>query len=305
MSLRLGACSIAALAALSLAGCGGGDGGSSAVDGAPISFEALTSSASTSADAASARFVFDMSMSFPGADEPFAFTGEGAFDTTSGRATLAIDMSSFAGLLGGLFSGVGGQGGLDLGNPDDWKIEVVQDGLVMYMRFPALAEKMPSGTSWVKMDLRKMGSAQGLDLEQLQQFTNSGPRVMLDYLQAVAGKIETVGKEELRGVDTTHYHATVDLLQYGKLAPPAQREQLGSLLGDLVKQSGLRELPMDVWIDELGLVRKLTMSYTATQPGMSGSASMSMTFELFDYGTDVAIELPPASETVDASSLRS
>jgi hypothetical protein len=30
-----------------------------------------------------------------------------------------------------------------------------------------------------------------------------------------------------------------------------------------------------------------------------------MTFEIYDYGEDVAIELPSASEVVDASALRS
>ena len=46
--------------------------------------------------------------SFPGADEPFALSGEGAFDEPSERASFAVDMSSFAQLLGGFFAALAG-----------------------------------------------------------------------------------------------------------------------------------------------------------------------------------------------------
>ncbi len=291
-----------ALVAALAAGCGGG--GSSVATAEPISFGELAQAATASADATTGRFAFSMEMTFPGADEPFAFTGDGAFDATANRASLTIDMSSFASLLGGLFPGAAGAGGPDLDDPDAWKIEAVQDGFVMYMRFAAVANQLPAGKSWVRLDLRKAGSTQGIDLEQLQRFTNSGPREMLDYLRAVSGGIETVGTEDLRGVETTHYYAIVDLLRYEKLAPPAEREKLRSLVGEVVEQSGIGKIPVDVWVDELGLVRKLAMAFSATQPGTTEQATASMSFELYDYGTEVEIELPPAAQVVEASTLQ-
>ena len=61
---------------------------------------------------------------------------------------------------------------------------------------------------------------------------------------------------------------------------------------------------MDVWVDELGLVRKLTVAFSATQPGTTEQATASMSFELYDYGKDVVLELPSAAEVVDASALQ-
>lgn len=290
-----------ALVAALAAACGGGGG--SVATGEPIGFRELARAATTSADAATGRFGFSMEMTLPGADEPFSFAGDGAFDTTASRASLTIDMSSFASLLDGLVGGASGNGGPGIGDPDAWQIETVQDGLVMYLRFPAVADELPAGKSWVRMDLREAGSTGGIDLEQLRQFTSSGPHEILDFLRAVSGEIETVGTEELRGVETTHYYAIVDLLRYEKLAPPAEREKLGSLLGEVVEQSGLGEIPVDVWVDERGLVRKLTMVFSATQPGTTEQATMSMSFELYDYGKDVEIALPPASEVVDAAAV--
>jgi len=70
-------------------------------------------------------------------------------------------------------------------------------------------------------------------------------------------------------------------------------------------QSGLTTIPVEVWLDADGLVRKLSFEFSAAQPGGSEQSDVSITFELWDYGEDVAIELPAASEVVDASAVRS
>src|SRR5262249_52464404 len=127
MALRLCGVSILTACALVVVGCGGAQTGSVAV-AKPMSLTELSQSASTSAKATSGRFAFDMSMSFPGAKEPFAFSGEGAFDAASKRAAFAVDMSSLAKLLGAFMTGLagsGGQGTHNLPNFDDpagWKI---------------------------------------------------------------------------------------------------------------------------------------------------------------------------------------
>jgi len=299
-------CSLTAFALAFATGCGG-SGSTQAIAGEPISLQELAQSATSSADATSGRFAFDLSMSLPGADEPFAFSGEGAFDAKSERASFSVDMSSFASLLGGLFAGMAGPnaaGAPDFDDPSGWKVEAIQDGTVSYVRFPAVDDQLPAGKSWVRTDESKPGEKQGTDFD-FQQLTNNDPRELLDFLQGASGEIEIVGTEQLRGVETTHYRATIDPLEYEKLVPPDEQQELESLVEQMAAQSGLGEIPVDVWLDEGGLVRKLTMTVSATQPGTSGSSDASMTFEIYDYGEDVAIELPPASEVVDASAIRS
>ena len=298
---------VVALAAALAAGCGG-SGGSEAVTGGPISVRELAQSASTSAEATSGRFAFAMSMSVPGADEPFAFSGEGAFDTPSKRASFSVDMSSFASLLGGLVAGMAGPspgtGPLDFEDPSGWKIDAVQDRTVSYVRFPALQEQLPAGKSWIRTDGSDV-AGQGFDFAQFEQFTKNDPREMLDLLRAASGEIETVGREELRGVGTTHYRATIDPLERTGLVPADKREELESLAEQLAAQSGLGEVPVNIWLDAGGLVRKLTMAFSAAQPGTSDASEVSVTFELYDYGETITIDLPPASEVVDASAVRS
>jgi hypothetical protein len=295
--LRLAVLLGAFVAAAAAAGCG-----ASVTSGEPVTFEQLASSAKTSAEATSGRFAFSMEMTMPDAPEQFAFSGEGAFDAAARRASLSFDLSSLAGLLGALLAGFGGGADApDFGDPSQWQLESIQDGDIMYMRLPAVSGELPDGKTWVRMDLRKDGESKGFDFSELEQFTNNDPRKALDFLRAASGEIETVGSETLRGTETTHYRATVDLGDYERLVPASEREQAGSMFGDLVDESGVGEVPVDVWLDESGLVRKLTMAVTATEPGSSETTEVTVSFELWDYGEDLAIELPPADEVADES----
>jgi hypothetical protein len=281
-----------------LGGCGGAAGALEA-----LTLEQLTEAAATSAEAPSGRFELSMEMTYPGLATPFAFTGEGAFDTEAERASFSFDLSSLAGLFGGLLGGLGGADAPDFGNPAAWKIDGVQDGAVVYVRFPAIAGELPAGKTWVRVDSATAGKAAGFDLSELDQFTGEDPRTLLDFFKAVSGEIETVGSEELRGVTTTHYRATIDLRNYDRLVPPAERKELSDMLGDLVEQAGLSEMPFDVWLDDEGYVRKVAATFSASPPGQSGAFEASLAFELYDYGADVDIEPPPADQVVDASAL--
>ncbi len=310
MTVRLCGALLSCLALPVMAGCGGGDSGSdssSGVSGEPISFEQLSQSASTSAEAKSGRFAFDLSMTLPGGDEPFAFSGEGAFDEASGRSSFAVDMSSFATLLGGFVAGLAGPNATDVPDFDDpagWKIEVVQDGDVGYMRFPALDDQLPEGKSWIRADGTDASAQGGIDLEEFEQFAKTDPRELLDALRAVTSDIDVVGTEQLRGVETTHYRAVVDPVELDKLAPSGTQQSSPSLVDQITEQSGLGPVPVDVWIDETGLVRKLSMAFDATDASTSQSSEVSMSFELWDYGEAVGIELPPADQVAEASALR-
>lgn len=294
---------LVAVGALVLAGCSGGSDPASTAE--PISFEQLAQSASSSADASTGRFSFGLSLAFPGTDEPFALSGEGAFDEAAGRASFAVDMSAFAKLLGGLFAGLAGssaQGAPDFDDPAGWKIEVVRDGDVAYLRFPAFDERLPEGKSWIRSDGESVRT--DFDFDQFEQFAQSDPRDVLESLRGVTSELDVVGTETLRGVSTTHYRAVVDPLELAAKAAQGRSEKAESLVDELTSQSGVSEIPLDVWIDDSGLVRKLSMAFSAKDGTTGQSGDVALAFELWDYDEPVDIELPPASQVVDASAVR-
>lgn len=298
MLLRLLSGALVVACSLVVAGCGGES--VQAVPAEPIALEELSRSASASAQATSGRFAFDMEVGFPGADDSFSFSGEGAFDQPSERASFAVDMSGFAQLLGGFFAALGGEGAgnaPDFDDPSAWQIEVVQDGQVGFVRLPALSAQLPAGKSWIRSDGESV-NVDGFQFGELESFASNDPRQLLEMLEAAGGEVETVGVEELRGVETTHYRASIDPAEVAKTTTPGD---LGPLAEPL--QAGIGEVPVDVWLDVEGLVRKVSLEISAEEQGQVGSASVS--FELWDYGEQVEIDLPPASEVVDAAALRS
>jgi hypothetical protein len=68
----------------------------------------------------------------------------------------------------------------------------------------------------------------------------------------------------LRRSRPTRYHAVVDPAQLG--AQASKNAGPATLFDGLTEQSGLADVPVDVWLDADGLVRKLVLAFEATDP---------------------------------------
>jgi len=272
-----------------LAGCGGAAGPLQA-----LSADELADAASTSAAASSGGFELSMEMVFPGRDAPFAVSGSGVYDTEADRTQLSLDLSGIEGFLGGALGDAGGT--FDVG-----ALDAIKDGADVYVRGPVLTGELPEGKSWVRFDAADFATDAGMGALSL---AGSDPRTLLELVRTASGEVETVGREDQRGVSTTHYRATLDPQKYERLVPPADREELLSLLGGLFGPSGLGEVPFDVWIDDEGYVRKAELALSDPQLGTTDEeVETTVSLELYDYGEPVAIAVPPADEVVDSSAL--
>ena len=272
------AVSLAALTALGASACG---------ESAPATPQAaVLQAADTTTEAGSSRASFELTMTglTPG---PLTMTGEGIFDSSERKGRMTMDMSQLA-------AGTGQELG---------EIEVIFDEFVVYMRFPFLQTLQPDLEPWVKFDIRELGKEQGFDLGQLSQLNQNDPSQVLQYLRAASEDVEEVGKEDVRGVETTHYRMTVDLRKVVERAPEDQREQLRASVEQLIEASGIETVPTEVWIDEEGLARRIRLAYETMElaPGQTGA--MTMTMELFDFGVEVDIQPPPPEGVTDIREL--
>ncbi|MFN8223525.1 MAG: hypothetical protein U0R50_09835 [Gaiellales bacterium] len=285
------------LAALGLVGAGCA-GSANAV--APPPLETFSATASATRAAASARF--EMKVEVAMGDQTAAMTGAGGFDQVTKRLAMDLDLSSFAKTFSALSGGsTPALEGFD--DPDNWKLSAVQDGNVMYMRFPLLDPRL-GGKHWVRVDLDALAGASGGTLGQFGAYGASDPRATLKLLEAVSGSIEPLGGESIRGTETSHYVAMVDPTKLAALAAEngASRDLLSGMTQSFA-QLGLGVVPLHVWIDAEQRLRKLTMEISpATDSAMSG-VKASVAFELYDYGAPVSIELPAAADVADGASL--
>jgi hypothetical protein len=285
---------LTALVAVLAAACGGGSSSDNATDDDAVvvdddgvaAFDRVASSPDRLAEAHSARMEMVMRMSgLPAPTQVMEITAEGLTDLQTQDGVITMDLGSIAGI------------------PMDAIEMRILDG-VIYMDFSSLMQSMPGATGlppnvrWLKLDPAALVDELGMSPEDLglgaqpTDFTQ-----YLDQLRDVSRGVEEVGTEEIDGVSTTHYRAEIDLDKAYDAVP----EQLRELAGD--QRDALRgvRVPVDVWLDDDGLLRRMEYRFDAPSLGVpdAGDASMTMTMNLSDFGVDVDVQAPPESETLD------
>ena len=210
------------------------------------------------------KFSLDMHVSISGHD--LAFGGEGALDEKSQQGTMTMNVS----------------------------------GKTIYevIKSPYVYVKAPSGSSaggkpWVKLNANVFAQASGFS-----SAPTSDPTHMLDLLKA-SGQVERLGTVTIRGVSSRQYHAIVNLDRYLSKAAPAQRASAQQYAALLKRMTGSSSLPMDVFVDTHGRVRRLSLQMSFCTP--EGKASESMTMDLYDYGRQAAVTVPAASQVTDVT----
>jgi hypothetical protein len=252
---------LAALGALALlvAGCGGGGDSASPAD---IEQAAKKTSSTGSFEA-----------DFGIVGQGLSGTGSGVFD--NGRKPAGqLNMT------------------VDAGRGNRIPVDTVVTGDVFYMRSPAFVRSIARGKQWIKLDLAKLAQQRGVDLGGLLNASPT-PNNALAYL-AGTENVEKVGSEKVGGDDTTHYQVRVDVSDAAK---KAQGSAKSSLQG--VQASGVKKLPMDVWLDPNGYIRKVSYQEHA---GRQQAAKVTM--QLHDFGSRVSIEPPPSDSVVDLTKLQ-
>lgn len=235
--------------------------------------------------AAAGTAAFELVISISGGDQTFEMTANGVLDTEARRMAMEMD-------LGSMLREVAESSGEVLPAGMDEPMRFVVDGDQVYIRMPML-DALTGTSGWLSAspeDLGQAGGSLGVDVE------SSDPSALLEMLRGVAGDVEEIGTADVRGVPTTGYRATISLAKALEEMPAEQREQMGSQFDGL--DLGSAQLPVEVWVDDNGLPRRVTMTFGDLMPleGLGAGGSMEMRMEFFDYGEPVTIEVPSPDE---------
>ncbi|WP_328386138.1 hypothetical protein OHS81_20380 [Streptomyces sp. NBC_00400] len=154
-----------------------------------------------------------------------------------------------------------------------------------------LGAAMPGagGKPWTKYPYsllsKRLGGSGAMLQEALQ---NADPSQPIELL-AASGSAKAVGKEDVNGVQATHYTGTI--------TPDQLSGKLGKDLGDMIRKqfekSGAKSEQLDVWIDSNNLLVKKREKLGGKQPSDS-------TALYTGYGTKADVAPPPASQTTTA-----
>jgi hypothetical protein len=172
-------------------------------------------------------------------------------------------------------------------------MEMVMTPDAMYIKYPPDMAKAFGGKAWVKMAFADLEKVAGLDFKQLvEQSQQNSPTAYLKALVA-AGDIKEVGKEEIRGIETTHYSGTITPDALTKAYKGDVQVQMEALL----KQMGTSPIKMDVWLAGDGLPRRLHQVMT-----VAGNDA-DIVIDLLEYGAKLDVTPPPADETTDIGNM--
>jgi hypothetical protein len=146
------------------------------------------------------------------------------------------------------------------------------------------------------MDLEKLAKKQGIDMSQLMNANQADPSQTLAMLSA-SKDAHVMNYDRVHGVLTTHYMLKLDLKRLAK-----ENSAMSKSIQQVLDMTDADSFPAEAWIDNKGNVRKMKIEMSMNAP-TGGELKMTMTEELYDFGVDVTIQPPPASQTVDMSAL--
>ncbi|WP_299923055.1 hypothetical protein [uncultured Nocardioides sp.] len=273
LARRLGSAALVLTMGVGLAACsddsGSGESTSSATD---ESSDATTDEAAggeeTEEPAEASLAELSADEFYPAVMEAMREAETFAFETTSGSAGQTQTMTGQARF---------GADGVEMqaSSTGAQAMEMILLGKAMYMKSPDLG----TGDKWLKIDLSDPNSLFGM----IGKATD--PEVMFKAMEAPK-KLELVGSEDVDGVEANRYRITLDPTQYLKAM------EFPAAMADMLPD----ELVTEMWVDADDLPRKFTQ--TMQIPAVGGGKPTTTTTEgtYSDFGTDVEIEEPPASQ---------
>ena len=293
-----------------------GDGGSmeDGEDAAPVDAETLLASATTELDGRSVR-------------------GEASIELAPG---FGLSTSFESDADGDLVALVEIPPGLDPEFPGGADAEVRYVGDVVYIRPPVHAETLEElglDEAWYAAEPAPggdpmsdaMGSAGGVIcvFPQMQDVPSSDCDLLGEtgaFLEA-ADEATVIGREDVRGVEATGVRFLVSLLDlageglgleprddgetseggaFDDTASDPFAEGVDQILGFLDA-----DFEVEVWIDDEGLIRRLSFDLASLFAGLVGAdaaaemPSSLITLEFYDFDADISIEAPPPEVIVD------
>jgi hypothetical protein len=237
----------------------------------------IAEAAAKTTEAKTARVATLVRVVEPGGQQRFGGQGRFDFERRAGEMTLRL---------------IEGEAGTGFGNAK----AVFVDSSVYYQLPPGA---LAGNKRWIRLDLQNVADASGLDFGPLVQGSQADPTQYLLWLSALGPGITKIGEEDVRGVPTSRYRAAVDLNLLEQQAPPGKEAEWAAYVQALRDRLGLAFIPVEVWVDDDGLIRRFNHEYGFSAEGTTAV----VTTELFGFGVPVDAQAPPVDDVVTLTDL--
>jgi hypothetical protein len=295
--LAVVAVALVASVAVGAAAFAGGSGGSTRASAAPGAAKgSLAASASNSANAGTVAFTVSASETSPATTTQIV-SGAGSVDLAKGVGQITATVPALSSILGG-----------------DSSVTVVSDGKDLYLDVPAISS-LVGGKTWLKASPSSASSLiGGSSAGSLSLSTLTDPGQVLALLGSLGSPVTNLGTVQLGGTSTTEYRTAVSLSGLASQLGAGSTSSSAGALSKALQQLGVATVPVTVWVGQDGLVRQVALAVDlshATLGGLLGGStaapvagsSLDLTVGFSHYGQPVSVNVPPASQVTDLSSI--
>lgn len=244
----------------------------------------LRSAVGSTAEISTGRMAATMTMAGgPDLPVPVEILLSGEFDFPNNAVALEMDFSGMIDAMAESDDPDAAMAGSFFGEP----IEIIQIDDTSWMKMGLLALFLGEDVEWIELTDDEFTAAD----QFLPGATGAfDPQEFMSFLNGADG-VENLGSEDVRGVATTHYQGTVTQEMLAQFDPEA----------DMSDVSSVEAIPFDAYVDGEGLIRRLVMEISDTGDG----SSMTLDWEMFDFGADIDIAPPPADQVTSGDQLGS
>jgi hypothetical protein len=242
------------------------------------------------------RFAMSTRVAGGATASPFELSTEGVYDRTTGRLRTTVDLSrALGGASPAALPGLEG------------KVETIEDGSTIYLQAPVFEELLPDHKPWVKVETSKLDTSSPLAAAASLDGTVTDPSTFLEALRGIGDDTRIVERVVLDGVSTLHYRGTVDLARAAAKLPPGDRDRLRQGFERLGVDQATVQIPVDVWVDESGNVRRVSTDVqiadrSENDATLRGSV-ITVTVDYRDVGVPERIVVPDQSTVTDVTDL--
>jgi hypothetical protein len=222
----------------------------------------------------------------------------GAFDNSAKASEMTLDMGEmFAAMAEADPEAAEGMGAL-FSSMFEEPMQVITIGEASWVKWGLLA-MFGVEDMWLEGDASS-GADLGADMGFAGLGGSDSPTAMLEELAGADAEVEEIGREDIRGVTTTHHRAVLDVAAMAQSMSPAERAEFEESLGAGPNGSFL----LDLWTDDDDLLHRFQLSVSDLDPAEAdGLQSMEFVYDLWDHGADVGISPPPADQIITEDEL--
>ena len=215
-----------------------------------------------------------MEVSYSSESSPTVITGSGsgAYDAKTGRTEVQISVPI-------------------PGHPTV-TVESVGDDRQMLLRSPMFGGELPPGKEWLGMEPLLGNSAESAF------GSTQGAGSTIEMLKAVGDGAERLDQETVRGHLTTRYKGSIELSRAVEVLEANGKSTLAKEYRAFAERSP-DAMPIEVWVDDHGLARRIRMVEQIPIGDTGKTLSADIKTELFDFGPQPKIELPPKQTVFD------